>query len=179
MPDKAVEKTAQEGSAITPRIADSFAEWLKELAENNEGSKERSYEIAAGQLDKILTAESAEDIMSADEGGTHQGKDMIDFEMEVDPIDWPTAVMKSSEEFDTPLGVYIQIHGSALMDFPSENITVGEQVTVSTGAPLVIGKLRALSANGHLPMPVKFLGIKAPRGTVLKLGSVPKRAVRG
>jgi hypothetical protein len=166
------------GTVTTPRVTDQFRDWLNMVAERNEGSRERSYEIAASQIDKLMGAESLDDIMDADTGGSHQMRDLVDLEMEVFPIDWDTAVMKSSDEYDTPLGVYIQIRGTALIDFPVEGITAGEEILVSTGAPLVIGKLRALNAGGYLPMPLKVVGVKGGKGTVLKLGRVPNRVVK-
>jgi hypothetical protein len=160
-----------EGVIATTRVSQQFREWLNRKAEEDEST--RSYEVAASQLDRMLSAESLDDIMDSDNEGTHQGRDLVGFEFE-----WKGGfrIAKTAPEFEAPLGVYAQFEATALIDFPQDGIAVGDLVLISTGAPLVIGKLRTLEANGYTPIRLKFTSVKGPRGTVLKLGRPPVRA---
>lgn len=150
-----------------------FKAWVQQQAQND---SDDSWEITARQLDKMLMAETLEDIMDADDAGTHQGRDLVDFEFEVPNQQFRYA--PSAPEFDAPLDAYFQFTAIALADYEAERIKVGEEVLISTGAPLVIGKLRTLQANGLLPRKFIMKGSTTPGGkTVLKLRPAPNRAV--
>lgn len=163
-----------DGTVAVKRPSESFVEFVQREAQNTENAG--SYDVMATQMDRLLTAESLADIMDADEQGTHQARDLIGLEFTAHP---GIRYVKSSEEFDAPLGVYIQVKGTALMDYPDAGITVGDELIISTGAPLIVGKYRTLEANGHLPLALMITGVKAPKGTVLKLRLAPNRAVSG
>jgi hypothetical protein len=125
------------------------------------------------QLDRMLTAESLDDIMNADELGAHQGRDLIGLEFE-----WHGGmrIAESDDQFDAPLGVYVQFNVTALSNLLDEGIAIGDQILISTGAPLIIGKLRTLEANGHTPIKLMIAGTRGKRGTVLKLRYPPNRS---
>jgi len=131
----------------------------------------------AQQLDKILTAQTEQEIMEADMFGTHQGKDLEGLEIEIPEQEIRVAF--SSPEYEAPLDVYVQFNATALMEFPTERIKVGDDIIISTGAPLVIGKLFTWRNGGMLPRRVLFTGNDAPQGRVLKFGNIPNRAVSG
>ena len=174
MPSQAPARQGE--TAVAPRPAESLREWLQRIAEED---TDRSWEVAASQLDRILAATTLDDIMEADEAGTYQGRDLVGFEFECTGTTFPgdIRVVKSSEKFNAPFGVYIQFHATALVDFPSKGVLAGDDCLISTGSPLVIGKLRTLAANGHLPMKLMFSGTEAPNGVVLKLRRPPNRAI--
>lgn len=162
------------GQLVTgPRVAIQFREWLNRTAED--GAQDRAFDVAAGQLERILSAQTVDEIMNADMQGTYETRDLVGFEMMVHP---GIRYAKSSEQFDSTLGVYAQWDATALMDLPERAIVAGMDMIVSSGAALVIGKLRSLDAGGFLPYPVKVIGVSAPNGTVIKLGKVPARPVK-
>lgn len=157
-----VEKKAT--ADVTVRPSEQFAAFLQRRATESEG--QRSYDVAAQQLDRMLTAESLDDIMDADEQGTYQARDLVNLRLTIEP---GFRVNKSSEKFEAPLGVYIQFNATANSDMPERGIEKGQELVISTGAPLLIGKIRSLEAGGYLPLAVRIIGIAAPNGTVLKL----------
>src|ERR1700675_84182 len=102
MSDQEIE-TAGNGSVVATRPHEQFTEYLARRAEvDGEG---RGFEVAANQVDKILVAETEEDIWNADEGGTFNGQDMMDVEIQVNAISFSP----SSDEYDAALGVYVLI----------------------------------------------------------------------
>lgn len=158
-----------------PRISEQFTGWLQRAADANEGT--RTFDVAAGQLDRLLTAESVDDILDADEQGTLQLRDMVGVQLRIPNPGFPGCVRKSSEKYSATLGVYIQFPATVLA-VPDKYLAaqVGDDVLVSTGAPLVIGKLRSMEANGYLPFDFLVTGVEAANGTVLKLRRVPGTA---
>lgn len=163
--------TGEVQASDAARPANRFRQWVQQQATDETDS----WEVTARQLDKMLMAEDADAIMNSDEGGTHQGRDLLDFEFEVPSQTFRYA--NTSPEFDAPLGVYMQFSAVALMDYPNEGILLGEEILISTGAPLVIGKLRTLQANGFLPRKFIMKGYRGGKGVVLKLRPAPNRAV--
>ena len=151
------------GTVVSPRPHDQFKDYLARVAESTTGT--RSLEVAQNQMDKILNADSAQDIWNADEGGTVNGQDMVDVELEIRGYQ----VAKSDEQYDAALGVY------ALID--ATRLDTGETVVINTGAPLIIAKLRMFEVKGLLPILGVIRGTQAKNGTVLKLKPIPPRAV--
>jgi hypothetical protein len=130
----------------------------------------------ADPLERILQAETLDDILDADFiAGIYSSQELAGIEIEI--LDLPIRWAKGAERFDSPLGVYAQFKATVLIDFPDQGISAGEEVTITTGATLVIGKLRTLQANGFLPAKVKLIGKETASGVVLKLGRIPARAV--
>jgi hypothetical protein len=156
-----------------PRVSEQFVSWVQAAAEANEGT--RSFDVAASQLDRILSETDLDSIMDADEEGTRQLRDLVGAELRIPAPGFPECVHKSAEKFNSPLGVYIQFNAIALSSLPKLGIAEGDELLVSTGAPLVIGKLRSMEANGFLPYDFLVVGIEAPNGTVLKLRRMPAR----
>lgn len=150
------------GTAVA-KPHDQFAEYLARRAENDGAT--RGYEVASNQMDKLLTAETEQEIWDADEGGTVNGQDMIDVELNIRGF----KVAVSSDEYEATLGVYILIDAVRLDN--------GEEVIVNTGAPLIITKLRMFEAREMLPVNGVIRGTKARNGTVLKLRPLSARAV--
>jgi len=153
---------ADAGTVARPH--DQFGEYLLRRAE--EDGATRGYEVAASQMDKMLAAETEQEIWDADEGGTVNGQDMIDVELEIRGF----KVATSDDQYDAALGVYILIDATRLDN--------GEQVIVNTGAPLIITKLRMFEVREMLPVTGVIRGTKARNGTVLKLRQLPSRAVK-
>lgn len=165
------EPAVKTGTAIATRPHEQFRAYLQRRAEDSDGV--RGYEIAQQQMDKILTAESDQDVWDADEGGTIAGNDFCDVEFRIHGFDIAT----SDDEFESVLNVYALIRGTLLQEWNGE--PVGAEVLVNTGAPLIVTKLRMLELREMLPADVVIRGTKAKKGTVLKLRPVPKRAASG
>lgn len=160
------------GTVDTPRIANQFRDWVQAQAAQ---SAEGSWDVTARQLDTILTAATAEEIDAADGAVTYQGRDLAGLQMLVPEQEIRYA--ESSDEFETPLGVYIQFTATALNALPTRGIVRGQELLISTGAPLIIGKLRAYQANGLLPVQQEIHSVKTAKGSVLKIKTIP--AVNG
>ena len=162
----------ESGTVTTPGIANQFRDWVQAQAA---ATAENSWDVTARQLDKILSAETAEDIDAADGAVTYQGRDLDGLQMRVDEQEYRYA--ESSDEFETPLGVYIQFTATALNALPTRGISPGDELLISTGAPLIIGKLRVYQANGMLPVFQQVHAVKTSKGSVLKIKTIP--AVNG
>lgn len=169
-----IAKTAQNGAELeTPRLAVQFRDYLRRAAEENKEA--RVFDVAATQLEKILEAETFDEIMDADMQGTHETRDLVGMEIEIH--DQEPQIVESAERFEATLDVYMQFTATALMDFPQRNILAGQDLLISSGAALVIGKIRTLKARGFLPAKVKIMGTETPNGVVLKLGKIPNRPI--
>lgn len=161
MPDQAVDITS--GTiAANVRPYERFTESL--LRQATADSTSRAFDVAANQVDKIISATTADEIMNADEGGVVSGQDMEDVDLRIRDY----TVGKSADEFNATLGVFI------LMD--CINLETGEEVIVNTGAALIIAKVVALKANGLLPFDAVIKGTKTRNGTLLRLRPVKQRA---
>jgi hypothetical protein len=153
------------GTIITVKPHQRFVESLQRQAEAN--ALVHGAEVSLSQVDRILTAETKQDIWDADEGGTVSGQDMIDVELEIRDY----TVLPSSDEYDTTLGVYVNIQAVRL--------DTGEEIIVNTGADKIITKLAAFKAKGFLPIGAVIRGVSTRGGTMLKLRPLPPRAVSG
>lgn len=161
------------GEIVPARASVQFKDWVMQQAE--EGAEARAFEVASRQMDRILGEEDFDAIMDADMQPTYETRDLVDMELSVHP---GIQFAKSDDRFNAPLGVYVQFTATALLARPTQGIVIGQELIISSGAPLVITKLRTLEANDLLPAEVVILGVQAPNGTVLKLGKVAKRAVK-
>lgn len=161
-----VQTQPKEGKVAEIRPHERFVANLKARAVEAQGEdgKTRSFEIAASQMDKILSAETEEDIWDADEGGTVAGKDFTDVALEI--LDYQ--LTESDDKYDSPLGVYVNIKATLLQK--TKGYDVGEVVVINTGATLVITKLEAFRSKGMIPgLKCMIRGTEAKNGTVLKL----------
>lgn len=156
---------ALQGNAVALRPHEKFTQSLQRRAER-EGAL-LGAEVSESQRDKILTAQTEAEIWDADEGGTFSGQDMIDVELEFQSI----KIAPSSDEYDASLGVYANITAMRLDN--------GEIVIVNTGADKIITKLIMFESKGMLPVEGVIKGIKTPKGTMLKLRPLPRRATPG
>lgn len=154
----------QTGTTIAVKPHQRFIQSLQRQAEDNAATHGR--EVSVNQIDKILTAETEEEIWNADEGGTLSGQDMIDVEMEIQDY----VVLPSGDEYDATLDVYINI--------TAVRLDTGEEVIVNTGADKIITKLAVFKARGMLPIGAVIKGVPTRKGTMLKLRPLPNRAVR-
>lgn len=152
---------ASTGNALELRPHERYMRNLQARMQEEAGN--RSFDVAANQMDKILTAETESEIWEADEGGTVSGKDFTDVPIQINSY----TKAPSRDEFDAPLGCFVSISATLLTE--SKGYSAGEEVIISTGAPLIITKLDALAAGGYIPCKCMIVGTKANKGEVLKL----------
>lgn len=153
-----------QGTVIAVKPHQRFVESLLRQAEDNEGIHGK--EVSLNQVDRILTAETETEIWDADEGGTVSGQDMVDIELEIQDF----VVLKSGDEYDATLGVYVNITAIRL--------DTAETVIINTGADKIVTKLAVFKARGMLPIGGVIRGVKTANGTMLKLRPLPPRALR-
>jgi hypothetical protein len=153
------------GTAVEPRPVETLIEYLTRRAEVESDS--RAYEVAASQLERILSAETEEEFWDATTYVSTGGRDLEDVEQQVLSF----SVHRGSDQYQSPLQHFIMVNAARL--------DTGEQFVWNTGSPLIIGQLRWLESKGKLPKEVVIKGTPTPNGTVLKLRPVPKRATPG
>jgi hypothetical protein len=153
-----------EGKAIEIRPYERFVKNLQTRAA--ESDRNRSFDVAASQMDKILTAETEEEFWDADEGGTVSGKDFTDIAIQINGYE----IARSDDKYESDLGVYVNINATLLQN--AKGYKTGEQVIINTGASLVVTKLEAARARDMFPIKCFIKGTEAKNGTVLKLRPV-------
>lgn len=138
------------------RPYESFIETVKNRAVTEAGVRS-SFDIASQVVDKIVTAESADDVFAANEAGP---ADLNDFEgqtLNVYSLDWFTGDAKYKEG----LGVYVVFHAYD---------TKGNDVVISTGAVNVCSSLYRLEMLGAIredqPLAVTFRSRTTANGTL-------------
>lgn len=157
------ENDAQNGEVIAETPHDQFLRYMHNRAEIDGANN--TFDVQSSMMDKILTAQSEEDIWEADEAGLEAGQSLVDVELEVRSM----KVLKSNRpDFDNGMGVYIVVNAVRL--------DTGEEIIFNTGAPGLITKLRAFEALGKFPLQCVIKARTAGNGDVLKLRPIPKRA---
>lgn len=165
--DNAAVDTVTTGHIVKtgPTPTDRFKEYMQERAVIDGASL--AYDVAANQVDKIMSATTEAEIWDADNLDQIGGRDLVDVEQN---IQYYTVHKTARADIDNPWGVFVMVHATRL--------DTGEDLVWNTGAPLVMSKLRALEAAGMLPADAVIKGFVAGQGTVLKLRPVPKRVIK-
>lgn len=153
------------GNAVAPKPHERFIQSLTNRAEREGATIGR--DVSMSQIDKVLEADTEDEVWDADEGGTVSGQDMIDVELQFQSL----TVAPSADEYDATLGVFVNIKAVRLDN--------GDEVTVNTGADKIISKLVKFESMGLLPIEGVIRGVKTRNGNMLVLRRVPKRAVPG
>jgi hypothetical protein len=154
----------QAGTAVAVKPHERFIASLVRQAEAN--ALIHGKDVSLSQVDRILSAETAEEIWDADEGGTVSGQDMIDVEIQI--LDFTP--LPSADQYDTTLGVYANI--------TAIRMDTGEDVIINTGADKIITKVAKFKSQGMLPIGAVIRGVTTAGGTtMLKLRPLPPRAV--
>ncbi len=157
--------TTASGTISGPNPHERFIASLQARAER-EGTT-IGYDASMSAIDRIITAETADAVWDADEGGTVSGQAMVDIELRVHSI----TAAKSDDKYDATLGVFINIKATRL--------DTGDEVTINTGADKVVTKLVKFESMGMFPLECVIRGIDTRAGTMLVLRRIPARAVPG
>jgi len=169
--------TKDSGNIATPTLTQRFHAMMLERA-TVEDNSDRAAEIAEQQAERIMSAESLDEILNADSGGTVQCRDVPNTEWEIRSY----RVVKSNRtDIENSAGYYITMDAVCLAG-PEDTLTragvvIGEVVALQTSAYLLMVKIRALEVANFLPQRLYLLGTKTQSGnTVLKWTAPPKRA---
>jgi hypothetical protein len=157
---------------MVARPVEGFLEYL--LSRAAEDAEDMAYEVAAAQLDKILSANSVEQMWDADDMDSQGGRDLQDVEQRINSF-----TVHKSGRFTSGLPAGPDEYFWILVR--SQKLANGEEFVWNTGAPLILGKLRWLESQDLLGTPdaeCVIRGTETPNGVVLKLRPVPKRATQ-
>lgn len=176
MADKAVSTPAREGTVSKLAPAAAFKGYMLERAARE--SQADGSAVTNSQIDKILTAETDDDIWGADAGGTVQAQDAVGMGVEIHD-------MRAQESDRFEGSPYYVSMNAVCLGGPSEilnrnSVKVGENFVLQTGAELIVSKVRAFEARGRLPIRAIIVGNRTNSGyEVLKLGKYPEHVTPG
>lgn len=157
-----------------------FHAYMLDRAHQETTQADLAEQISASNMDAIFQAETEEEIWAAGNGGTVQGRDAEDLEMEVRSF---RSVISTRQDIEGR-GYYITADATCLGG-PEETLrklglSVGDDFAFQTGADDIVYRLRAFELREMFPVRCVVRGIKTSSGqTVLKLRPMPKRTVQG
>lgn len=155
-----VAKASEKGSEmVAKRPYEVMRERVGQLAElNSTFSEEDGREIAANVMDKIVLAETLDEIFAANESGMDKAEAFVGQPITVTEVNFA----KSDEKYAKGgIGSYVLI--SAFTDD-------GNEVQISTGAPNIVASLYRAQTAGLLPARVKITAKDTANGTLLRIG---------
>jgi hypothetical protein len=158
---------AKSGKVISPKPFNRFKASLQERAAETQKDKNRGSEIVQDQANKILTAQTLEEVWEADEGGTVSGKNFTDIPMQILSYD----LAPSSDEYESDLDVYVNMRVVVLES--GNGYSPGDEVIVNVGGTLIVTKLEMFRNFDAFPQDA----VIKQYGRVLKLRPVGNRAV--
>jgi hypothetical protein len=170
---------AKTGTVQTATAVEKFHTYM--LYRARENSSDRGSDVMASQGERILGAETEEDIWNADAGGTIQAKDIPDVEVEIRSFE---PVISNRQDIENSRGYYLSMDATCLGG-PSETLarnglTPGQDFVLQTGAELLMYKIRSFEAGGYLPIKAVIKSYTTQSGnTVLKFLQLPKRVTAG
>lgn len=168
-----VDQNAQSGTVQEMRPWEKFTDHLQRLAQHNDS--ENKDIVTTAQVDKILEAESIEDVWDADEGGMYALKDLVGMELQlVSAKDLPS----KDETKRNIFGTWLLMECAALTENKKLGIPIGEVIMINTGVPTVIAKIKALQGKGVNPIEFMVQGIPSGAGEMVRLRPIPRRAVQ-
>jgi len=127
------------------------------------------------QLAAMMNAETEDEAWAADETGTTQARDLVGCEIQIFNM---TSHASTREDIEG-LGFFITCNAVMLAGpknvLTATGLKVGDEFVLSTGAPLVVGKIRWHEAHEKLPFAAQII----QAGRALKLARPVERAVQG
>jgi hypothetical protein len=172
--------TAQSGTVVQHSLTEQFHASMLQRAKDN-GAIDRSDDVMDQQAERILTADSVDDILRADMSGTVQCKNVPGTYWNIRSM---SPVISNRTDIENTKGYYVQFDATLLGGDPEimtrNGLEVGTVYPLQTGAELLMMKARALEAKNALPMDLALIGIKTQSGrTVLKWGAMPVTVLKG
>lgn len=179
-------KTTTDDQPITGTVAQrtltaNFHAAMLQRARDN-GAVDRTDDIMSQQAERILTAESVDDILNADLGGTVQCRDVPNTYWEIRGIEPVLSTRTFEDGGENQHGYYMQADATCIGGdskvMARNGLTVGTVYPLQTGAMLLMLKLRALEAADAFPIKLALIGITTQSGnTVLKWGPMPVTSI--
>jgi len=154
---------AQTSSAEVAEVARPYQKLIKHLSGIAEldSAQGASFDIASQVVDKIVEAQSLDDIFLANETGLAKAEDYINVPLNFTDVSWH----KAGEKFAKGnLGVYGVFTAST---------DQGMEVKFSTGAVNVVASVAQAQMLGYVtddqPLRAKLTATETPNGTLLKI----------
>jgi hypothetical protein len=131
-------------------------------------------------VEKIILAETEEEMWEADELGLIGGRDLVDKEMSVRSFLIRYSTSRTAPDGEAIQSAFVDNQGRGMyLLVTSTLLENGEEIVWNTSAPAIVSKLVWLHENSKLPMECVIRGKDLGAGkTYLSLKPVPKRAVR-
>jgi hypothetical protein len=165
----AIPETGEMAGTVVP-ARDGAINRLKsqlELSASLEGSGANSADITASVIERMMSADSLDEAMDAQDASLPSGKSLADVEMLVNGI---TVLRSDAKYTEHSLGFYLVVDAVRL--------DTGEEFRFATGAPNVVALLFRADNQGMLPREFVIRSRETQNGELLSLRNVPKRAVR-
>jgi hypothetical protein len=163
-----------------PSAFKAFLTKMEMTAEIDAADTENSPGTVTSTVERIVTAQTEEEMWDAGDLANIGGRNMVDIEQQVRSFQ-----VKYSTGNTSPSGEEIQ---SAFRDSQGRGmyllveavkLETGEELVWNTSAPDIVSKLMWLQEHNRLPADVVIRGIDLGGGkTYLRLKPVPKRAIR-
>jgi hypothetical protein len=166
-----------------PIALDQFHQLMRDRA--GMVREDRGAEVMQRQALAILQAESVEDIINADMGGTIQARDVDGLEIEILDFE-PLLSNRTDSETGRQLareGYYVSMNavvlGATKDQLTRFGLQLGKEIVLQTGAELFMLKVAALEKAGALPFRGRVTAIETQSGnSVVKLFPLPERATQ-
>jgi hypothetical protein len=167
------------GEVVSSGLVDKFHAYMLDRARTADN---RSGEIMRDQTERILTAQTEDEIWDADTGGTIQCRDVPGLMVEIRSYE---PVISNRTDIENSSGYYLSMDATVLGALNDDVLTrnglhVGQDIALQTGAWLLMSKVRAMEAGGYLPMRTLIKDYTTQSGnTVLKFARMPVMAQPG
>lgn len=169
---------AKTGTVVARRV-DAFHARMIERAGLSTG---RAADVMTAQGEKILAAETVQQIWDADTGGTIQMRDVPNTVWEIRSFE---PVTSNNPEIENGRGYYVSCDATYLGGGTKETVVqngliIGQTYALQTGADLAVYKLAMFEAANALPVRALVLAVRTAAGrTVIKLVEPPDMALAG
>lgn len=167
---------ANEPQPTTGTVSRRMDAFHKRMLDRANLTTDRGAEVMAAQVEKILGAQTVEQIWNADTGGTIQARDVPGTVWEIRSFE---PVLSNRTDIENTHGYYVSTDATYLggpKDVATANgLVPGQDYALQTGAELIVTKLAMFEAAKALPIRAMILGIKTGAGrTVIKLTEPPE-----
>jgi len=167
-PGNTIQPAKNNGTVNSPpadRAIDRLKSQLELSASLENGNGVSGQEITAAVVERMLTADSLDAAMEAQDASLPSGKALADVEMTVTGI---TVVTSDSKYTEHSLGYYLIVDAARLDN--------GKELRFAVGAPNVVTLLFRADNEGMLPLECVIRARETANGELLSLRRIPKRA---
>jgi len=170
-------ETPKDGEVRSIGLYDKFHATMLEKALTLHNDKERARRVMASQTDRILTAETDEDIWAADMGGTVQASNAKRLEVRIYDYE---PVLSNNPDITEGHGYYFSMNATCLGGpeevLISNGLELGQDFVLQTGAELFTSKVAAFASRGSLPKDGVIFPVPNTKG-MLKFYPLSRRVI--